>query len=473
MAAVQLKKHSPAANSFSAVWSAVVGSDSETTHTSLQAAPLAADDVVAFVGLVQTQLADWALLFAKVPSDHERRKEALGGAIKMKSAAKRFEKVVATLTADKTEADKDDKDSTEESPSEHPLAASLEECRATFHEAVLGLLELSFPVDEAITVGDFKDDAAFSATRQRMQVVADFTLSLGNLFARGSIVMKNMGPKEDAMAPEIMKMLEKQMKKEKKAKEKKDKKKGTSTAEAAPVDLTAAKLLWAETEGRCSTVLGEEVWEGLCWRRGMFLFGYIKCLVDDLEEKEEKLAADAQAPVPPEALSRMLFVDTMRSYQRMLLAQGPIPGNEEDPSAWQLVTDGTHDNESSRLFYHGIYTSTHLRGLKQLAELSYWQWKHLGRSTEDAQLAALINRKFTHVIRNIMPHAGWTADVEYDRIVEIEEATLKTSDFSKGLGGPVTKSKGGKAGGYTAGKALECPVPVASPAAAAPSPSAD
>merc|ERR1712008_431011 len=86
------------------------------------------------------------------------------------------------------------------------------------------------------------------------------------------------------------------------------------------------------------------------------------------------------------------------------------------------------------MFHHGIYTSSHLRALKYLAELSYDQWRHGGHVTSDAELAALLNRRLVHVVRHIMPGAGWTADVEYDRIVEIETVTqFSSAVFSAGL----------------------------------------
>lgn len=47
-------------------------------------------------------------------------------------------------------------------------------------------------------------------------------------------------------------------------------------------------------------------------------------------------------------------------------------------------------------------------------------------------LAALVNRKFVHVVRHIIPGRGWTADVEYERVCEVEE-TLNTSVYSAGL----------------------------------------
>ena len=63
-----------------------------------------------------------------------------------------------------------------------------------------------------------------------------------------------------------------------------------------------------------------------------------------------------------------------------------------------------------------------------------WRWKHFSKTREAAELAALVNRKFTHIVRHIMPGAGWTADVEYDRIREIEAAALGgTAVFSNGV----------------------------------------
>jgi len=47
-------------------------------------------------------------------------------------------------------------------------------------------------------------------------------------------------------------------------------------------------------------------------------------------------------------------------------------------------------------------------------------------------LAALVNRKFTHVVRHIIPGRGWIADDEYKRVCEVEES-LNTSVYSAGL----------------------------------------
>merc|ERR1711862_628286 len=75
----------------------------------------------------------------------------------------------------------------------------------------------------------------------------------------------------------------------------------------------------------------------------------------------------------------------------------------------------------------------HLRALKHLAELAYWQWKHRGHSATDAKLAAIINRKFVHVVSHIMPQRGWTCEIELERIFEMEKTTLDSSEYSDGL----------------------------------------
>lgn len=62
------------------------------------------------------------------------------------------------------------------------------------------------------------------------------------------------------------------------------------------------------------------------------------------------------------------------------------------------------------------------------AELAYWRWKHFPtvveaedsdgnarRVEQIAEFAALVNRKFVHIVRHIMPGAGWIADIEYAR----------------------------------------------------------
>merc|ERR1712054_658854 len=104
-----------------------------------------------------------------------------------------------------------------------------------------------------------------------------------------------------------------------------------------------------------------------------------------------------------------------------------------DHTLWQAAADGPHSEEPARMNYHGIYSSMHLRALKHLAELSYWRWKYQGQSSADAKLSAVVNRKFVHIISHVMPQRGWTCEVEYERVLELEKSALDTSEFSNGL----------------------------------------
>eukprot|EP00933_Yihiella_yeosuensis_P019442 TRINITY_DN15765_c1_g1_i13.p1 TRINITY_DN15765_c1_g1~~TRINITY_DN15765_c1_g1_i13.p1 ORF type:complete len:500 (-),score=111.98 TRINITY_DN15765_c1_g1_i13:296-1735(-) len=403
--------------SFTSAWSDYVGSislDSDSQEIDLQV-----KDISEFVSSVENNLKDWGQLFTHVPADHERRKEALGGALKLKAAGKRFEKVSSSLagTADSTTS---------------TVSESLIECQKAYHDVVHGFLEVSFPVHEFVRNEDFKDPASVSAALERLKVAQDLTAMLGKLFVKGKIEPASVSAangNDESISPEVAKMLEKAMAKQKK-KDAKKKKGDTSASDLSSGNLKAAKAIWEQTEGRCSNVLGHEVWEGLCWHRGMFLFGYVKHLIDKGDSADGKEAGSELQPV-----SRSLFLDAMSAFQTMLLAQGPVAGNEDDPALWQKNSDGPHRDESQRMFYQGIYTSTHLRALKHMAELSYWQWKHSGMTEVDAKLSAFVNEKFVHVVRHIMPHAGWTADIEYDRILEMESKTLGgSSEFSAGLG---------------------------------------
>lgn len=441
-----------APNSLNALWT--VTADSGITHEQ-DPTPLKLSDVLEFVEPLLSHLQNWSQLFTQVPDDHQRRKDALGGALKIKAAIKQLEKVRTSLaesasnveTNGSTDDASDGQLASGSCEATSTLAESLQDCRTAWRDAVFGMLEVSFPVDELLSANDFQDATAHAASLQRMQLAMDLTSALGRLLARGKVVVKPMprGPQEP-LAPEVLKVLEKSIKKQKK----KDKqKKGNASGSANASNFNAAKSTWEQTEGQCSCILGEELWEGLSWRRGLNLFCYIKFLLDEEtpgEDEDKECKGEAQVTEPRPPPTQELFSDAMRSFYMMLIAQGPILANSDDPALWQATSDGPYEDETARMYYQGIYSSMHLRGLKHLAELGYWRWKHSGMKEDDAKLAALINKKFAHVVMHIMPHAGWTAQVEYERILEIEKCTLgASSEFSNGLGskpdGSNSKSK--------------------------------
>lgn len=431
MAALQ-SKCSPASNSLVTAWNAAVEEEVDTASETLaELTLLEPGDVNKFIESVLSHLQQWSNLFDLVPKEHELRKDALGGALKMKQAAKRFEKVAASLVGTDGDAgypnvDSTSKDAQEPSTSGSISAAltdSLIELQAAFHDMVYGLLRVSFPVDEFISSGDFKD-ASLAESLQRWKLVEELTLTLAKIFIRSKVELKQLRTSEDApLAPEVLKMLEKSMKKQ----QKKDGKKGNNSASASLANFNAARAVWEQREGRCSRVLGEEVWEGICWREGMFLFGYVEFLLG--ERRGEK----TDAVQGEEKVSAALFKEALQSFHKMLIAQGPIAANMDDPAVWQSAADGPHQEEPARMHYHGMYTSMHLRALKHVAELTYWQWKHRGHNVADAKLSAIINRKFVHVVSHIMPQRGWTCEIELERIFEMEKTTLDSSEYSDGL----------------------------------------
>merc|ERR1712217_720530 len=155
---------------------------------------------------------------------------------KIKSAAKKLEKIKQDLGETDGAADTADK---------------LKETQVVFHEIVMGLLELSFPVDEAISTSDFKEEAAISSALERMHALPDLTDRLGRLFALGKVKPPQMARTgdDDALAPQVLKMLEKSMKKEKKKEKEKKKAGGNSGETSGPVpDLKKAKEAWESTD---------------------------------------------------------------------------------------------------------------------------------------------------------------------------------------------------------------------------------
>merc|ERR1719277_2061401 len=112
-------------------------------------------------------------------------------------------------------------------------------------------------------------------------------------------------------------------------------------APAAASEVEAAKL---QAESIFSDVLGEEIWEAVCWRRGIFLSSYISFLVTKKEAEQE-----ADAPNKTEAVQKMsrgLFTEAVTSFDMMLHAQGPIPSDGDDPAVWQVAADGGHQDET-------------------------------------------------------------------------------------------------------------------------------
>lgn len=133
-----------------------------------------------FASKVGQLLPAWSDLFKEVPSGNKWRKDALGGAIKIKNASKSLAEV-STEHADLQKSIGDSEASgVEEGAGSAQVVSTdgthkatdqatqvLSKCQAAFRDAVLGLLEVSFPVDEGITAQDFADADATAAAMDR------------------------------------------------------------------------------------------------------------------------------------------------------------------------------------------------------------------------------------------------------------------------------------------------------------------
>lgn len=352
------------------------------------------DSATEFVNTVVTQADELGDLFKKVPADHKRRMDALKGAISIKASSK---KMSSTNTEDDSKQ-----------------ADNLVEYQAALRDYVLGLLELSNPIDERAT----EDMAVAEAAIQRLDTASANVEKLANMFQVAAVdPAPTAEPKEETnqnIPPELMAMLTKKM--------------GNLKPKPDPSIESSKKQKekkWEKSAGRLSCVVGKEIWEALCWRQAIVRFFVVKEICTQAENDDSVKTDENKAKVDA----------AIQKFSAMILAQGPIGSDSEDFQVWQQMSDSGKTDETERMFYHGIYSSVHLRALKHQCELCYWRWKHFSPdNTATAQLAALINRKFVHIVRHIMPGAGWTADVEFDRVVEIESKTLKaTTVFSIGL----------------------------------------
>jgi len=130
--------------------------------------------------------------------------------------------------------------------------------------------------------------------------------------------------------------------------------------------------------------------------------------------------------LPSEAQLRTSY-DALRT---MLRAQGPVRSELDHPSVWRLTKDSSED-ETATLLHHGIYSSTHLLGLKQQAELAYWLWKYYP-SSENIKLADRTLREFVFIVEGIMPDRGWTAEIEKKRGKEVHLAARSAGALADG-----------------------------------------
>ena len=112
------------------------------------------------------QIAEWGEIFGEIPSDHKKRKDALGGALKMKKAAKQLEAIAAAggeAAAAGGEGGEGD--------AAEARTAQLMTCQTALQDCAHGLLDLSYPTEESLSDANFADRAAVELAMRRLDLL--------------------------------------------------------------------------------------------------------------------------------------------------------------------------------------------------------------------------------------------------------------------------------------------------------------
>merc|ERR1712039_53794 len=133
----------------------------------------------------------------KVPKDHERVKEALGGAVKLKEAKKKFESVSSGLAAISSDEAKEDSSAQAGNGETEALNKALLDCHKAWVEALSGVFEVAFPVESVIHNGDFKDTAGYTAAVSRHRRIEELTTTLTELMVQQKLDLKKLISKSD------------------------------------------------------------------------------------------------------------------------------------------------------------------------------------------------------------------------------------------------------------------------------------
>ena len=109
------------------------------------------------------QIAEWGEIFGEIPSDHKKRKDALGGALKMKKAAKQLEAIAAAGGEAAAEGGEGD--------AAEARTAQLMTCQTALQDCAHGLLDLSYPTEESLSDANFADRAAVELAMRRLDLL--------------------------------------------------------------------------------------------------------------------------------------------------------------------------------------------------------------------------------------------------------------------------------------------------------------
>jgi len=332
-------------------------------------------------------------IFKSLPKDTQRHKTALPGALQIKKAQKTLE----TLA---------------EAPEEEGFKETLLKCQVVMREVVLGMLDLTFSMEEDLASEDFGNAESVAMVQDHLDDLVGWATRLTQLFAENEVVPKEPAVQSaESLGPEITEMLANAAKNQRGNQK--------PSAAAANDGLAQLKQQWAESDGRLARLLEAEVWEVVCWRRGSLRHKLASV------EMQQPSGGDCEATPSCEILEQ-----SFDAFQKMLRAQGPVAADLEAPDCWQAAHSS---EETASLLHHGIYSSTHLLALKQQCEISYWLWKY-HPSAERAAVGERTLRQFVFIVEKLIPERGWTAELEKQRAKEVQRAAkaLLSADGASG-----------------------------------------
>jgi len=317
--------------------------------------------------------AEWSTIFTSLDKEAQRNQHVVAGAVEIKKA-------LALLQ-------KDD-----------PASQSwLLACQRALQGLILGLLDVTFPNEERVVDECVLDEESLEDAFAPLDHAISHAEQLATLFHQHAL---EPAAQPQEQAPELLEMLAASASGPEVARE-----------ERTPEQTARIERWKNERGGRLSTVLGSELFEVVCWRRGNFRYQAAAEAVKQVEGQS--------GPPPAEGLLHA----AVEAFELMRRAQGPLRSDGDgDYSKIWTKEEVREKNETAALLHHGIYTSNHLLGMKKCAEVTYWLWRYHGERWQ--QQAERILWEFVHIVENIMPDRGWTAAWERRSLKEVHAASV-------------------------------------------------
>ena len=172
-----------------------------------------------------------------------------------------------------------------------------------------------------------------------------------------------------------------------------------------------------------ANVLGVDLWEALCWRRGSLRYYMAKTNIEAATTTAAgKAAGAAAAATTLDAAAAGESAATAVANQQAGRAATPSVGLlEEAHAALTLVLsvrqrseDDDADDADDALRY-GVSASPHLLALVFLGELCYWRWAATPSADADTAAlwfgrAAVCCHRYIHCVAVLMEGCGWSID---------------------------------------------------------------